>query len=39
MNHPESISIANGVYLYIVTVRGHDGQLIQTKVSKLVVLR
>jgi len=31
--------LANGVYLYTVTVRGADGQTIRTEVRKLVVLR
>jgi len=31
--------LANGVYLYIVTVRGHSGELLRTRVQKLVVLR
>ncbi len=39
VNYSESLPLANGVYLYIVTVRGHDGQIIQSKVSKLVILR
>jgi len=32
-------TLANGVYLYVVTVKGQDGQLLQNKVRKLVVLR
>lgn len=31
--------VANGVYLYMVTVRGADGQILTTEVKKLVVLR
>jgi hypothetical protein len=31
--------LANGVYLYIVTVRSTDGQTVVSKVRKLVVLR
>ncbi len=31
--------VANGVYLYVVTVRGFDGSLIRREVRKLVVLR
>ncbi|HED03206.1 MAG TPA: hypothetical protein ENI60_00310 [Candidatus Fraserbacteria bacterium] len=31
--------LANGVYLYIVTVRGADGQSFSSRVKKLVVLR
>lgn len=31
--------LANGVYLYLVTVRGTHGQLYRSKLGKLVVLR
>jgi hypothetical protein len=31
--------LANGVYLYVVTVQGADGQTLTSKISKLVVLR
>jgi len=31
--------VANGVYLYIVTVRGYSGDVVRSKVRKLVVLR
>lgn len=31
--------VANGVYLYVVTVRGTDGQTLTSGVKKLVVLR
>jgi surface antigen len=31
--------IANGVYLYVITVRGYDGRVIKSEVRKLVVLR
>jgi hypothetical protein len=31
--------LANGVYLYVITVRGYDGQVIRSEVRKLVVLR
>jgi hypothetical protein len=31
--------VANGVYLYVVTVKGADGQVLQSEVRKLVVLR
>ena len=31
--------LANGVYLYIVTVRGYNGKIITSKVKKLVLLR
>ena len=32
-------TIANGVYLYVVTVQGADGQTATSKISKLVVLK
>ena len=31
--------VANGVYLYTISVRGFDGAVIRTEVKKLVVLR
>jgi hypothetical protein len=31
--------LANGVYLYVVTVRGFDGKTIRSEVRKLVILR
>jgi parallel beta-helix repeat protein len=31
--------LANGVYLYLITVQGYDGQVIQSEVRKLVILR
>jgi hypothetical protein len=31
--------LANGVYLYVVTVKGADGQRVTGKIQKLVVLR
>ncbi len=31
--------LANGVYLYVVTVQGADGQTVTSAISKLVVLR
>jgi hypothetical protein len=31
--------VANGIYLYIVTVRSYDGKVIQSQVRKLVILR
>ncbi len=31
--------LANGVYLYVVTVQGADGQTVTSKLQKLVVLR
>ena len=34
----EGLTVANGVYLYIVTVRGWDGQVVRSEVRKLVIL-
>ena len=31
--------VANGVYFYVVTMRGPDGNLIRTDIKKLIVLR
>lgn len=31
--------LANGVYLYVVTVKAYDGSLIRSEVRKLVILR
>ena len=31
--------LANGVYLYVVTVNGNNGQRLQSQVKKLVVIR
>jgi hypothetical protein len=31
--------LANGVYLYVVTVQGADGQTVTSKIAKLVVLK
>ena len=31
--------LANGVYLYVVTVKGWDGQILRSEVRKLVILR
>jgi PKD repeat protein len=31
--------LANGVYLYVITARGFDGQVIRSGVRKLVILR
>ncbi len=31
--------VANGVYLYLVTVRGFDGRRVQTQVKKLLIVR
>lgn len=39
LNSPEGVRLANGVYLYLVTVRGANGQLYRSKLGKLVVLR
>ena len=35
----EGRPVANGVYLYVVTVRDQDGEPVRTEVRKLVVLR
>jgi M6 family metalloprotease-like protein len=32
-------ALANGVYLYVVTVKGYNGQVLRSEVRKLVVLR
>ncbi len=31
--------LANGVYLYVITVRGWDGEVLRSEVRKLVILR
>ena len=31
--------VANGVYLYVVSVRGNNGEVIRSEVKKLVILR
>jgi hypothetical protein len=31
--------LANGVYLYVVTVQGADGQVVRSKIEKLVLLK
>lgn len=31
--------VANGVYFYVVTVRGWDGTILKSKVQKLIILR
>lgn len=31
--------LANGVYLYLITIRKADGEVLQSKVHRLVVLR
>jgi hypothetical protein len=35
----EASRIANGVYLYVVRVRGFDGREYASEVRKLVILR
>lgn len=35
----EGQALANGVYLYTITVKGYNGQVIRSKVRKLVILR
>jgi len=35
----EGLPVANGVYLYVVTVRGYNGEPLRSAVRKLVVLR
>ncbi len=32
-------TLANGVYLYVVTVRGYGGLVMSSKVQKLVILK
>jgi hypothetical protein len=32
-------ALANGIYLYVVTVKGYDGTVIKSEVRKLVILR
>lgn len=39
LNNQDGRMVANGVYLYVITARGYDGQVIRSKVKKLVVLR
>ena len=31
--------LANGIYLYVVTVKGYEGASVKSKVRKLVILR
>ncbi len=31
--------LANGVYLYVVTIRRQDGAILRSQVKKLVILR
>jgi len=35
----EGSLVANGVYLYVVTVKGYDGTEVKSEIKKLVVLR
>lgn len=35
----DGVRVANGVYLYVVTVKGADGSVLRGEVKKLVVLR
>jgi hypothetical protein len=37
--HYRSSSVANGVYLYVVTVRDTEGRKVTSKIHKLVILR
>ncbi|MCR4405218.1 MAG: dockerin type I domain-containing protein [Candidatus Acetothermia bacterium] len=39
MRTAQGALLANGVYLYVVTVRGYNGELATTGVRKLVILR
>ena len=32
-------ALANGVYLYVISVRGFDGSLVRSRIQKLVILR
>jgi hypothetical protein len=32
-------TLANGICLYVVTVKGYDGKIINSEVRKLVILR
>lgn len=32
-------AVANGVYLYLISVRGADGSIVRSRVQKLVILR
>jgi hypothetical protein len=32
-------ALANGVYLYVVTVKGYDGSILRSEVRKLVILK
>jgi hypothetical protein len=35
----EGRPLANGVYLYVVFVRGADGSVLRSRIQKLVILR
>jgi hypothetical protein len=39
LRRPNGELIANGIYLYVVTVRGRDGTILRSEVSKLALLR
>jgi len=39
LNTNDGRPVANGVYLYVVTVRGSDGRVLRSEVNKFVVLR
>lgn len=39
LNNKKGQVVANGVYLYVVTVRGFEGEIIRSRVQKLIVLR
>jgi len=39
LQNEDGFTVANGVYLYIVTVKGYDGTVIRSEVRKLVILR
>jgi hypothetical protein len=32
-------TVANGVYLYVITMRGRDGKILRSEVKKLIILR
>lgn len=39
LNNQDGQVLANGVYLYLIIVRGYGGQILRSQVKKLVVLR
>jgi uncharacterized repeat protein (TIGR01451 family) len=39
LNSTNGKKIANGVYLYVVTVKGFDGKILRTHIKKLVINR